>query len=216
LRENNPERTAHPNRQKVTGVSRALEGSIAHMEAFLVSVVLIAVGEIGDKTQLLALLLATRYRQRLPIVLGILVATLANHTLAGVLGAALRGLVPHDWLRWLVAASFLVMALWALKPDRLEERDSDAAGAFRVFLVTAAAFFMVEMGDKTQIATVALAAQFQNLAAVIAGTTVGMLIADAPVVWLGRAAASKISLRAARLFAAALFIALAVAAIMIG
>ena len=186
------------------------------MEAFLVSVVLIAVGEIGDKTQLLALLLATRYRQRLPIVLGILVATLANHTLAGVLGAALRGLVPHDWLRWLVAASFLVMALWALKADRLEERDSDAAGPFRVFLVTAAAFFMVEMGDKTQIATLALAAQFENLPAVVAGTTVGMLIADAPVVWLGRAAAGKISLRAARLLAAALFVALAVAAIVIG
>ena len=186
------------------------------MEAFLVSIVLIAVGEIGDKTQLLALVLATRFRRRLPIVLGILVATLANHTLAGLVGAFVRDLVPREWLRWLVAASFLAMALWALRPDRLDERETDGTGPWRMFLVTAGAFFMVEMGDKTQIATIALAAQFQNLPAVIAGTTLGMLIADVPVVWIGRAAAGKISLRMARLFAAALFVALAVAAIVAG
>ena len=186
------------------------------MEAFVVSLVVIAVGEIGDKTQLLALVLATRFRQPLPIVLGILVATLANHTLAGVLGALLRDTLPREWLRWLVAASFLVMALWALKPDRLEQRDRDEEGPLRVFLVTTAAFFMAEMGDKTQIATVALAAQFPSLAAVIAGTTLGMLVADAPVVWIGRAAAGRISIRVARLVAAALFAALAVAAIVAG
>jgi Ca2+/H+ antiporter, TMEM165/GDT1 family len=187
------------------------------MEAFLVSIVLVAASEIGDKTQLLALLLATRFQRRWPIVLGILVATLANHSLAGAVGSWLRELVPDAWLRWLIAGSFLAMAVWALKPDALEERHhDDAAGAFRVFAVTAASFFMVEMGDKTQIATVALAAQFHNLPAVIAGTTLGMLVADVPVVWLGRAVAAKISLRAARLVAAALFAALAIAAIVAG
>jgi putative Ca2+/H+ antiporter (TMEM165/GDT1 family) len=186
------------------------------MEAFLVSALLIAVGEIGDKTQLLALVLATRYRRRLPIVLGILVATLANHSLAGLLGAVLRDWVPREWLRWLVAGSFLLMALWALIPDRFEKRDVAVAGSLRIFVVTTAAFFMAEMGDKTQIATIALAAQFQNLVAVIAGTTLGMLIADVPVVWLGRAAAGRISLTLARFFAAGLFVALAIAAILTG
>jgi len=186
------------------------------MEAFFVSMVVVAVGEIGDKTQLLALLLATRFRRRVPIVVGILVATLANHSLAGALGAWLRNLVPAGWLRWIVAGTFLVMALWALRPDRIEERRAEGEGALRVFAVTTVAFFLVEMGDKTQIATVALAAQFGNLAAVIAGTTLGMLVADAPVVWLGRVAAAKISLRLARFVAAALFVALAVVALFLG
>ena len=186
------------------------------MEAFLVSVVLVAVGEIGDKTQLLALLLAARFRRRVPIVLGILAATLANHTLAGSLGAVLRELVPAAWLHWLVAGSFLGMALWALKPDHLDEKRDGDSGHLNVFLVTTIAFFLAEMGDKTQIATVALAAQFANLPAVIAGTTLGMLIADVPVVWLGRAAAAKISLRVARLFAAALFALLGLVAMFTG
>jgi putative Ca2+/H+ antiporter (TMEM165/GDT1 family) len=186
------------------------------MEAFLISLVVVAAGEMGDKTQLLALLLATRYHRRLPIALGILVATLANHTLAGLLGAWLRNLVPAEWLRWIVAASFLAMALWSLKPDRLEERVHDDGGALRVFAITTGTFFMVEMGDKTQIATVALAARYANLPAVIAGTTLGMLVADLPVVWLGRAIAAKISLHAARLVAAAVFAALAIVAIFAG
>ena len=186
------------------------------MEAFLVSLVVVAVGEIGDKTQLLSLLLAARYRQRTPIVLGILVATLANHTLAAVVGVALRELIPEQWLRWIVAGSFLVMAAWALKPDRLEASDGDGGGPFKVFVATAAAFFMVEMGDKTQIATIALAAQFKSLVPVVAGTTLGMLVADVPVDWLGRALATRISLSAARIFAAVLFVALAVAAILAG
>jgi putative Ca2+/H+ antiporter (TMEM165/GDT1 family) len=184
------------------------------MQAFFVSLVLVAVGEIGDKTQLLALLLAVRFRQRLPIVLGILVATLANHTLAGALGAWLRQSIPHEWLRWIVAGTFLAMALWALKADKIEERRDDASGPLQVFGVTALSFFMLEMGDKTQIATIALAAQFDNLAAVIAGTTLGMLVADVPVVYLGRAVAARIPLSAVRLVAAALFAALALLAIL--
>ena len=186
------------------------------MEAFLVSLAVVAAGEIGDKTQLLALLLATRYHRRLAIVLGILTATLANHTLAGLLGAWLRNVVPAEWLRWIVAASFLGMALWALRPDKLETQARDASGALRVFAITTGAFFMVEMGDKTQIATVALAARYANLPAVIAGTTLGMMVADVPVVWLGRAIAAKISLSTARLVAAALFAALALVAIFAG
>ena len=164
------------------------------MEAFLVSLVVVAAGEMGDKTQLLALLLATRYHRRVPIALGILVATLANHTLAGLVGAWLRNLVPAEWLRWIVAASFFAMALWSLKPDRLEARSDEAGGAIRVFAITTGAFFMVEMGDKTQIA----------------------MVADVPVVWFGRAIAAKISLQAARLVAAALFAALALVAIFAG
>jgi putative Ca2+/H+ antiporter (TMEM165/GDT1 family) len=186
------------------------------MEAFLVSLVVVAAGEVGDKTQLLALLLATRYHRRLAIVLGILAATLANHTLAGIVGVWLRSVVPAEWLRWIVAASFLGMALWSLKPDELDARAHEASGALRVFAITTGTFFMVEMGDKTQIATVALAAQYANLPAVVAGTTLGMLLADVPVVWLGRAIAAKISLSTARLTAAALFAALALIALFAG
>ena len=185
------------------------------MEAFLVSIAVVAVGEIGDKTQLLALLLAARFQSRWPIVFGILVATLANHTLAGALGAWIREVVPALWLRWLVAGSFVAMALWALKPDQVEDERSDV-GLMNAFAVTVVSFFLAEMGDKTQIATVILAAQFDNLVAVVAGTTLGMLIADAPVVWLGGAAAAKIPLRPVRLIAAALFAALAVVALVTG
>jgi putative Ca2+/H+ antiporter (TMEM165/GDT1 family) len=178
------------------------------LEAFFVSVAVVALGEIGDKTQLLALVLAARFRRPLPIVCGIVVATLANHTLAGLLGAWVRSVVPEDYLRWLLAASFVAVALWALKPDRHDEGPVHA-GRFGVFAVTAGSFFLAEMGDKTQIATVMLAAQFASLPAVIAGTTLGMLLADVPVVYLGRAAASRIPLRLARIAAAAVFIVLA-------
>jgi putative Ca2+/H+ antiporter (TMEM165/GDT1 family) len=186
------------------------------MEAFLVSILVVAVGEIGDKTQLLALLLAARFRRTLPIVLGILVATLANHTLAGAVGAWLRQVVPAAWLRWLIAGSFLAVALWALKPDRVDERRNDERRRLNVFTVTVVAFFLAEIGDKTQIATVVLAAQFNNLVAVVAGTTLGMLLADVPVVWRGRAAAAKIPLRIVRLVAAGLFAALAIVALITG
>jgi len=186
------------------------------MEAFFVSAAVIAVAEIGDKTQLLALLLAARFRRPLPIVLGILVATLANHALAGALGAWLRALVPATALRWLVAASFVAVALWALKPDRIDERQDKEKRNLGVFAVTAVSFFLAEIGDKTQIATVLLAAQFNNLIAVVAGTTLGMLLADVPVVFLGQAAATKIPLRLVRFIAAGLFAALAILAVLAG
>ena len=185
------------------------------MEAFFVSILVIAVGEIGDKTQLLALLLGARFRRPYPIVLGIAVATLANHALAGAVGAWLRQIVPANWLHWLIAASFLGVALWALKPDRVDSERGDI-GLMSAFAVTVVSFFLAEMGDKTQIATVILAAQFNNLVAVVAGTTLGMLIADAPVVWLGGAAAGRIPMRAVRLFAAFLFATLAVVAVVTG
>ena len=185
------------------------------METFFVSILVIAVGEIGDKTQLLALLLGARFRRPVPIVLGIAVATLANHTLAGAVGAWLRQIVPAHWLHWLIAASFLGVALWALRPDRVDNESRDV-GLMSAFAVTVVSFFLAEMGDKTQIATVVLAAQFNNLVAVVAGSTLGMLIADAPVVWLGGAAAGRIPLRAVRLAAAVLFAVLAIVALVSG
>ncbi|HKE39706.1 MAG TPA: TMEM165/GDT1 family protein [Casimicrobiaceae bacterium] len=174
------------------------------MEALLVSIVVVALSEVGDKTQLLALVLAARLRKPVPIVLGILVATLFNHTLAGLVGAWVREVVPGAYLRWLVSASFFAVALWALKPDRLDA-EPVAQSRWGAFAVTVVAFFLAEIGDKTQIATVVLAAQFGNLVAVVAGTTLGMLIADVPVVWLGNAAAMRIPMRMIRYIAAGLF-----------
>ena len=177
------------------------------MEAFLVSLAVVAVGEIGDKTQLLALMLAVRYRRPWPIVAGILVATLLNHTLAGLAGSWIRTAVPPDALRWLLALSFFAVAAWALKPDTLDDA-APATTRLGVFGITVVAFFLAEMGDKTQIATAILAARFDALAAVIAGTTAGMLIADVPAVFIGRLAADRIPFRAVRLVAALLFAAL--------
>jgi putative Ca2+/H+ antiporter (TMEM165/GDT1 family) len=174
------------------------------LEAFLVSTSVVALGEIGDKTQLLALLLAARFRRPWPIVAGILVATLANHTLAGVVGNWIRSVLPPDALRWMLGVSFLVVAAWALKPDSLDDDKTPASGA-GVFAVTLVAFFLAEMGDKTQVATVMLAARFPSLVAVIAGTTLGMLIADVPVVFAGKMASDRIPFRAIRIVAAAIF-----------
>ena len=181
------------------------------MEAFLVSTVVVAVGEIGDKTQLLALVLAARLKKPLPIVLGILVATLFNHTLAGLAGAWVRTMIPAPYLRWLLVASFFAVALWALKPDSMDS-ELTPQSRWGAFMVTAVAFFLAEIGDKTQIATVVLAARFANLVAVVAGTTLGMLIADVPVVLLGNAAAARIPMRLVRYAAAGLFALLGVAA----
>jgi Ca2+/H+ antiporter, TMEM165/GDT1 family len=181
------------------------------MEAFAVSIVVVAMSEIGDKTQLLSLLLAARLRKPLPIVLGILVATLANHTLAGIVGAWVREVVPAQYLRWLLVASFFAVALWALKPDRIDA-ESVPAGRFGAFVITVVAFFLAEIGDKTQIATVMLAAHFGNLVAVVAGTTIGMLLADVPVVLLGNAVAARLPLRPIRYVAASLFALLGVVA----
>ncbi len=156
------------------------------LEAFAVSTGVVALGEIGDKTQLLALMLAARYRRPWPIVLGILVATLANHALAGALGGWLATLVNPQWLRWILGGSFLLVALWMLVPDKLDDEGlQPTRAAASVFGVTVLAFFLAEMGDKTQIATVMLAAKYQALLSVTAGTTLGMMIANVPAVWMG-------------------------------
>jgi putative Ca2+/H+ antiporter (TMEM165/GDT1 family) len=181
------------------------------MEAFLVSLVVVAVGEIGDKTQLLALMLAARFRKPVPIILGIVIATLANHALAGLLGAWVRQVVPPTYLRGLLVASFFAVALWALKPDTIESEPAPAT-RLGVFAVTVFTFFIAEIGDKTQIATVVLAARFDNLIAVVAGTTAGMLVADVPAVLVGNAAATRIPLRLVRYVAAGLFALLGVIA----
>ena len=182
------------------------------MEAFFVSTALVAVAEIGDKTQLLALMLAARYRKPLPILAGILCATLANHALAAWIGAEVAAWVGAETMRWVLGAAFIIMAGWCLIPDKADDGPQTArrAGAF---LATLVAFFIVEIGDKTQIATVALAARFQSLIAVTAGTTFGMLLANAPVVLFGDAIAKRLPLRIVRTIAAALFAALGVAAI---
>ena len=179
------------------------------MEAFLVSCGVVALAEIGDKTQLLALVLAARYRRPVPIVLGILVATLANHALAGALGAWLAALVGPVAMRWVLGLSFLAMAVWTLIPDRYEEQ-AERPPRFGVFGTTLIAFFLLEMGDKTQIATVALAARYASLAAVVAGTTAGMLLANVPAVLLGEVAARKLPMRLVHGIAAALFAVLGV------
>jgi putative Ca2+/H+ antiporter (TMEM165/GDT1 family) len=185
------------------------------VEAFLVSAGVVALGEIGDKTQLLALLLAVRYGKPWPIVSGILVATLANHALAGLLGNMLRSYVPADLLRWLVALSFFAVALWTLRPDVLDDDAPPPATRWGVFGVTVVAFFLAEMGDKTQVATVVLAARFDSLAAVVAGTTLGMLIADVPVVLIGKAFSTRIPLPAVRVAAALVFAALGAYALVV-
>jgi putative Ca2+/H+ antiporter (TMEM165/GDT1 family) len=184
---------------------------VNRMEAFFVSALVVTLGEIGDKTQLLALLLAARFRRPVPIVAGILVATLFNHALAGVLGNWIRSAVDPGVLRWALGISFLGIAAWALIPDKMEEEHSAPMGRCGVFVVTLVAFFLAEIGDKTQLATVALAARFDSLVAVVCGTTVGMLIADVPAVFLGDRASAKIPFRAIRYAAAALFAAVGVA-----
>ena len=176
------------------------------MEAFLLSTGIVALAEIGDKTQLLALMLAARYRKPWPIIAGILVATVLNHALAAWIGQLAAGWLTPQALRWIVAASFIGIALWTLKPDKLDDESLPARGAF---IATTIAFFIAEIGDKTQVATVVLAAQYSPLWQVVAGTTLGMAIANVPVVLLGAKFAAKLPLKAARWAAAALFAALA-------
>jgi putative Ca2+/H+ antiporter (TMEM165/GDT1 family) len=174
-------------------------------EAFLVSTGIVALAEIGDKTQLLALVLAARFRRPVPIVIGLLCATLLNHALAGIAGRAVANLVAPNVLRWILGVSFIVMAVWMLIPDRLEKQE-ERPSRFGPFLTTLVAFFLLEMGDKTQIATVALAAKYSSLAAVVAGTTVGMLLANVPVVFLGHGLANRLPLRGVHAIAACIFI----------
>lgn len=156
------------------------------MEAFLISTGLVALAEMGDKTQLLALLLTLKYRRPWPIVAGILVATVFNHALAGAVGAWVTTWLGPVWLRWVLGLSFLAMAIWMLIPDRMDDDETEGRTArWGVFGTTVLAFFLAEMGDKTQIATVMLAAQYSGWLWVVAGTTLGMMLANAPVVWLG-------------------------------
>jgi len=164
------------------------------MEAFLVSTGIVALAEMGDKTQLLSLVLAARFRKPWPIVWGILVATLVNHGLAGAVGSWVTSQLWPQALRWVLGGSFLAMAVWILIPDKLDEEGDNANPRWGVFATTVVSFFIAEMGDKTQIATVMLAAQFQSWFWVVAGTTLGMMLANAPVVWLGEAITRKISL----------------------
>lgn len=179
------------------------------MNSFLISAVTVALAEFGDKTQLLALVLAAKYRRPRLIALGILLATLANHALAGAFGALVSHWLAPQTLRWLVAASFFAVALWTLIPDKIDTTESTPLRGHGVLLATMLAFFLAEIGDKTQIATAVLGAEYKPLWQVIAGTTCGMLIADVPAVWLGARFAHALPLRATRLVAAALFAALA-------
>ena len=182
------------------------------MEALLVSAGVVAIAELGDKTQLLAIFLAARFRAPLPVIFGILCATALNHTLAAVLGTYIG-----DWLgqylRWILAVSFLAMGVWALLPDKLEHKPKlfERYGAFGATVVS---FFLIEMGDKTQLATMALAARFDSVVPVAMGTTLGMLIADVPAVYLGGIVATKIPVRLMRIVAATMFLALALAAVL--
>ncbi len=183
------------------------------VEAFLVSTGVVALGEMGDKTQLLAMLLAVKFRKPVPIVLGILVATLANHVTAGLVGAWVARALGPDVLRWVIGVSFIAMAGWMLVPDKIDA-DTAESGRFGVFGTTVIAFFLAEMGDKTQIATVALAARYQDLVAVVAGTTLGMLIADVPAVFIGGKLARRVPMRLVHGIAAAIFAVLGVATLL--
>jgi putative Ca2+/H+ antiporter (TMEM165/GDT1 family) len=185
------------------------------MEAFLVSTGVVALAEIGDKTQLLALVLAAKYRRPIPIILGILVATLVNHAAAGAAGAWISALVGPKAMRWILGLSFIAMAAWTLVPDKFDDDDKkDAAPRFGVFGTTVVAFFLLEMGDKTQIATVALAAKYSSLAGVVAGTTLGMMLANVPAVLLGEVAAKKLPMHIVHRIAAAIFLALGVSVLL--
>jgi putative Ca2+/H+ antiporter (TMEM165/GDT1 family) len=180
------------------------------MHGFLVSTGIVAVSEIGDKTQLLALLLAARFRRPVPIILGILAATTLNHALAALAGSWAASALPPEMLRWALALCFVAMAVWALIPDTLDEARVATLAAGSAFVATAVAFFVAEIGDKTQLATAALAAKFDSVLPVVAGTTLGMMLADVPVVLLGHAFSHRISGKWVRWLAAALAAGLAV------
>jgi putative Ca2+/H+ antiporter (TMEM165/GDT1 family) len=184
------------------------------MEAFLISTGIVALAEMGDKTQLLALVLAARFRKPWPIVWGILVATLVNHGLAGAAGAWITTFVGPQVLRWVLGASFIAMALWMLIPDKLDEEGLGKAPRLGIFGTTVIAFFLAEMGDKTQVATVMLAARYQAWSAVVCGTTLGMMLANAPVVWFGDRVTRRVPIRIVHLVSAAIFAVLGVVALL--
>jgi Ca2+/H+ antiporter, TMEM165/GDT1 family len=175
------------------------------MEAFFISTGVVALAEMGDKTQLLAFILAARFKKPLPIILGILCATVVNHGLAGALGAWITSAVSPDTMRWLLGLSFIGMAVWTLVPDKIEEEETQVAKRFGVFGATLVTFFLAEMGDKTQIATIALAAHYGAPLLVVIGTTLGMLIADVPAVFVGNKFAEKIPMKLVHSIAAGIF-----------
>lgn len=181
------------------------------MESLLVSTGVVALAEIGDKTQLLAFILAARFKKPVPIILGILVATLINHGLAGALGAWITSAVTPEILRWVLGLSFIGMAIWTMIPDKIEEEETKVAQKFGVFGATLITFFLAEMGDKTQIATVAMAAHYAAPLMVVIGTTLGMLITDVPAVLIGDKLANKIPMKLVHSIAAAIFAILGIA-----
>ena len=184
------------------------------MESLFVSTGVVALAEIGDKTQLLAFILAARFKKPLPIILGILVATLVNHGLAGALGAWITATLRPEVLRWVLGLSFLGMAVWTMIPDKIEEEETRVAQRFGVFGATLVTFFLAEMGDKTQIATVAMAAHYAAPLLVVIGTTLGMLIADVPAVFVGDKLADRIPMKWVHAVAAAIFALLGVATLL--
>jgi putative Ca2+/H+ antiporter (TMEM165/GDT1 family) len=183
------------------------------METYLISTALVALAEMGDRTQLLAVMLASRYRKPVPILLGILLATLANHALAALAGFYLSSLLQALWFKYVVAGSFIAMALWALVPDKEQGDEGPGHAGWSVFAATVVSFFVVEIGDKTQIATIALAARYHMVLAVAAGTTTGMMIANIPAVFLGHAVTRVLPINALRIAAAALYLVLGVLAV---
>lgn len=183
------------------------------MDAFLISTGIVALAEIGDKTQLLAFILAAKFRKPVPIIAAVLVATIANHAFAGALGAWITTLASPETMRWVLGLSFLSMAIWTLIPDKFDESEAQF-GRFGVFGTTLITFFLAEMGDKTQVATVALAAQYHAFVPVVAGTTLGMMIANVPAVLLGDRIANRIPVRIVHSVAALIFAALGVATLL--
>ncbi|RNF28608.1 membrane protein [Massilia aurea] len=183
------------------------------MDAFLVSTGIVGLAEIGDKTQLLAFLLAARFRRPLPIVLGIFVATVANHAFAAAVGALVSQLLGAGVMRWVLGLSFLAMAAWTMIPDEIDEEEAQLA-KYGVFLTTLIAFFVAEMGDKTQVATVALAARYESMAAIVAGTTFGMMLANVPAVYFGERIANRVPLRLVHGIAALIFAVLGIATLL--
>ena len=186
-----------------------------HMEAFLVSTGIVALAEMGDKTQLLSLVLAARFRKPWPIVCGIFVATLLNHGLAGAVGAWVKAFVGPDAMRWILGLSFIAMAVWMLIPDKLDDEGLDDNSRWGILGTTAVVFFMAEMGDKTQIATVMLAAQYNAYLLVVLGTTSGMMLANAPVVWMGDKLVKKVPIRMVHLVSAGIFLVLGLLALFV-
>lgn len=196
-------------------IERLSDFGISVMDSFFISTGVVTLAEMGDKTQLLAFILAARFKRPLPIIAGILVATVINHGLAGALGAWITQAIRPDVLRWLLAASFIGMAIWTMIPDEIEEEETQIAQRLGVFGATLITFFLAEMGDKTQIATVAMAAHYGDPLLVVMGTTLGMLLADVPAVYVGDKWADRVPMKLIHTVAAAIFVVLGIATLVV-